>query len=99
MRKRPAPEVVASVVSAVEPEPKRSAPSATEASPVPPPAVLRSPASVFANVHVSVTQVIVVDAVSPLNAVDEVAMRSEPVSCWPTPPSASTPVFVTLPAA
>ena len=36
MRKRPAPLVVASAVSAVEPEPKRMRPSAIDERPVPP---------------------------------------------------------------
>jgi hypothetical protein len=75
-------------------EPRRMPAAVGELIPVPPPPAVKRPASVFANVHVSVAQVMVVDAVSPLNAVDEVARRSEPVSCEPVTPSAVTPLLI-----
>jgi hypothetical protein len=74
--------------------PRRMPADVGDEIPVPPPPAVKSPASVFANVHVSVAQVTVVDAVSPLNGVDDVAMMSEPVSCCPTPPSAVTPLLM-----
>ena len=98
-RKRPAPEVVASAVRAfVEPLPKRREPSATEERPVPPPPTPRSPASVLVKVRVVPLPVTVVEAVSPLNAVLEVAMTRAPVRAEPVGPRERTPVFVTLPA-
>jgi len=83
VRKRPAPEVVASAVRfAVEPPtpPKSSAPSATLARPVPPPPTPKVPASVLVKVKVPLELVIVVEAVRPLYAVDEVASVIAPVA-------------------
>ena len=48
--------------------------------PVPPPPTPSVPASELAKVHVTVTHVMVVDAVRPLKAVLEVAKRSDPVN-------------------
>src|SRR3989344_2955114 len=73
--------------------PKRMPAAVGFEMPVPPPPAVKRPASVLAKVQVSVAQVTVVLAVSPLNAVDEVAMMREPVSCSPTPPSAVTPLL------
>ena len=95
MRKRPAPEVVASVVSAVEPEPKRSAPSATEASPVPPPAVFSVPEVLGVRVNVPDELVMLVPSVSPLNDWVEVAKVMGPVCAVPNDcASEVTPVAV-----
>jgi hypothetical protein len=55
--------------------------------PVPPPPTPRSPASVFAKVSVEPEPVTVVDAVSPLNAVEDVAMvTAGPVVVCPVGP-------------
>jgi hypothetical protein len=55
--------------------------------PVPPPPAVRSPASVFANVRVLPEPVIVVDAVKPLNAADDVArIIAGPVCACPAGP-------------
>ncbi len=98
VRKRPAPEVVARAVSAfVEPLPKRSEPSAIEERPVPPPPTPRRPASVLAKVSVVPEPVTVVEAVRPLNAVDDVAMTRAPVRAEPVGPRERTPVLITLP--
>ena len=90
------------MLSAVVPPltpPKRSAPSATEETPVPPPPTPKSPASVLVKVRFCPEPVTVVEAVRPLKAVDEVAMTTAPVMVCAVGPIESTPVFVTFPAA
>ena len=68
-------------------EPRRIPAAVGDAIPVPPPPAPRRPARVFANVMVLPLAVMVVDAVSPLYAVDEVArVIAEPVWSAPTGP-------------
>ena len=64
---------------------------------MPPPATPRMPASVSAKVQVSVAQVMVVEAVRPLKAVEEVARTRAPVSVWPAPPRERTPLLERVP--
>ena len=65
-----------------------------EADAMPPSA--KEPARVFANVSVPALLVMVVDAVSPFQAVDEVAKVTAPVTVCPGTMTESTPVFVML---
>ena len=75
--------MVARVASAVEPLPKSSWPSETDERPVPPPPTPRVPARVLVKVSVSPEPVMVVEAVSPLNAVEEVAkVTVGPSAVW-----------------
>ena len=79
-RKRPAPEVVASAVSAVEPEPKTREPSARDVRPVPPPATLSVPEIVGVRVKVPEELVMVSPKVRPLKeTAEEVASVMAPV--------------------
>ncbi len=81
-------------------EPKRSDPSATVVTPVPPPPTPSVPESVGAKVKAPEVLVIARFEVRPLKAVDEVAKVMAPVcavpppSCW----SERRPVLVTFPA-
>lgn len=103
MRKRPAPEVVASAVSEVpDGEPNKRLPSATVVRPVPPPVVLSVPVVDGVIVNVVPEFVIVLPRVKPLNDCVEVANVMAPVcavpnDCW----NERTPllVMVTAPVA
>jgi hypothetical protein len=69
-----------------------------EAAPVPPPPTPRSPAKESAKVRVPPELVIVVEAVSPLNAVEDVAKMMAPVSTLPGTAIEVTPALVSTPA-
>jgi hypothetical protein len=73
-------------------EPRRIPAAVGFEMPVPPPAAPRSPASVFENVIVFPVAVMVVEAVSPLNAADDVAkIIVGPVCVCPAGPMAVMP--------
>ena len=71
------------MVSAVEPEPKRSDPSATVLSPVPPPTVFSVPEVDGVRVNVPDELVMVLPRVSPLNDCVEVPKVMAPVCAEP----------------
>ena len=73
----------------------RSIPAAVgDEIPVPPPAAVRSPARVLVKVRVFAEFVIVVDEVRPLNAADEVAKVTAPVSVLPGTVSDEMPLLI-----
>ena len=85
----------ASAVSAVPPDPKRSDPSTTAASPVPPPATFKVPEVDGVSVKVPDELVIELPKISPLNDCVEVPKVMAPVCavpyvCW----SDDTPLLI-----
>ena len=75
-------------------EPRRMPATLGEEIPVPPPPAVKTPAMVLVKVTVFPEAVMVVEAVRPFQAVDEVAMTTAPVMVWLAGPMEVTPVLV-----